>query len=687
MQLRPYQQSACDAALGWLRRSVDPCIIDAAPAAGKSFVIAHLAGALHKISGKRVLCLAPSANLVKQNHEKFLMTGEPASIFSASAGSKSTRHVVVFATPGTVKNSISRFCRQGSEGFCAVVVDECHGLTPTIRAIIDAMREANPNLRVIGLSGTPFRLGTGYIYRMWPDDENGTARVNGDDTCREPYFMKSVYRVSAREMLDQGFITPMDIGAINHDEAYDTSGIQLLPNGTLNPSTVDRAFVGHGRKTAGIVADVIAKAQGRAGGVMLFAATVRHAEEVLASLPAHNSAMVTGDSSVLFGQQSNMDAVVKAYRAEKVRYLVSVGQLTTGFDVSHTETIALLRYTESAALLQQILGRAWRLHDGKATSLLLDYANNLERHFPDGDIYNPDIKAGKSGGPGEPIEAHCPDCGHINEFSLNPDYADYQRDKNGYCMDVFGARIETEYGPMSAHYGRRCFGQVQTGPKGEYERCGYRWTSKECPQCAEPNDIAARFCCSCKAEIVDPNERLQIEFKQFKKDPTRPQTDVVISMNVSEGVSQRGNRTIRADWVTPYRQFSTWFQPEATHSRGMKEYRAFFAATTFGEVPQTISYCKDIESGFFRILAYNRPADEAPDQSAPEKPELQFGRREGQQECYECNGPLSGPNQSGVCKKCYDANPEYKLMAGRRSAEARGTYSNMTAAKPSGSYA
>ena len=177
-ELRPYQRKAVDAALSWLKRSIDPCLIDAAPAAGKSFMIAAIANALHSMSGKRVLCLAPSAELVKQNHEKYLMTGEPASIFSASAGTKSTRNVVIFGTPGTVKNSISRFCKQGPDGFCAVIVDECHGLTPTIRAIIDTMREANPNLRVIGLSGTPYRLGSGYVFRVWPDGADGTARVS-----------------------------------------------------------------------------------------------------------------------------------------------------------------------------------------------------------------------------------------------------------------------------------------------------------------------------------------------------------------------------------------------------------------------------------------------------------------------------------------------------------------------------
>lgn len=607
-ELRPYQRKAVDAALSWLKRSIDPCLIDAAPAAGKSFMIAAIANALHGMSGKRVLCLAPSAELVKQNHEKYLMTGEPASIFSASAGTKSTRNVVVFGTPGTVKNSISRFCKQGADGFCAVIVDECHGLAPTIRAIIDTMREANPNLRVIGLSGTPYRLGSGYVFRVWPDGADGTARVNGDDVTRDPYFMKCVYRVSAREMLDEGFITPMTIGAINTD-GYDTSGVELLPNGTLNHDTVERAFVGHGRKTAAIVADAMRQAQDRPGGVMLFAATVRHAEEIMASLPPGNSALVTGETA-------NRKDIIERYRAQKFRYLVSVGTLTTGFDVSHTETIVLLRYTESAALLQQILGRAWRLHTGKDTSLLLDYANNVERHFPDGDIYNPEIRAGKVGGGGEAIEAHCPECDHVNEFSLNPDYADYQRDRHGYCLDVFGAQIVTEYGPVAAHYGRRCFGMVRTGERGTYERCGYRWTGKDCPQCGEKNDIAARYCYVCKAEIVDPNEKLVADFKALKRDPTRPQTDEVISVEFRDGVSAKGNKTIRADWRTPFRHFTTWHMPEATHTRGMRDWALFDAATNGGTTcPATISYQKDAgASGFFRVLAYNRLPDVEPEQ-------------------------------------------------------------------------
>lgn len=590
--LRPYQQSACDAALSYMRTTTSPCLIDAAPAAGKSHMIAHIADRLHAISGgKRILCLAPNAKLVAQNKEKMDLTGHKSSIFSASAGAKSTRHHIVFGTPGTVNNAISRF---NTGEYCAVVVDECHGMTPTIRAIIMSMRAGNPNLRVLGLTGTPYVLGKGYIFRQHPD-----GKVNGDDVTRDPYFTKAVYQVSAREMLDAGYITPMIVGSINTD-AYDTSGVVLLPNGRLDDSTVERAFVGHGRQTAHVVADVVAQAQHRTGGVMLFAATVAHAHEIMASLPPGNSVLVTGDMDLAAEKRAVAD-----YKAHRKRYVVSVGKLTTGFDSPWTEIIAVLRYTESATLLTQILGRAWRLFDGKKNALWLDYAGNAERHFPDGDIYRPTIKAGKATEAGEGITAECPSCGYENQFSATDDGKVYQLDKHGYCLDVWGERVETEYGPMPGHYGRRCNGLVKIGP--EYDRCGYYWTSKDCEACGEKNDIATRFCRSCKAEIINPNDRLVLQFEALKKDPYAPQTDEVLSMTRKDSVSQRGNAVVRADWVTPYRKFSTWHQPGATFDKARRDWQRFDEATREG-APATVSYVKEM-NGFFRILAFNEVAD------------------------------------------------------------------------------
>ena len=81
-------------------------------------------------------------------------------------------------------------------------------------------------------------------------------------------------------------------------------------------------------------------------------------------------------------------------------------------------------------------------------------------------------------------------------------------------------------------------------------------------------------------------------------------------MDAKESISQRGNPTLRVDWVTPHRQFTTWFQPAATFAKAIAEYERFISVTKEGP-PATISYVKDRDSGFYRIIAYNMPADES----------------------------------------------------------------------------
>ena len=594
--LRPYQQAAVDAAIAWMRKSIDPFVIDAATGAGKSHIIAAIAANIHKRTGKRVLCLAPSAELITQNREKYLATGNPASIFSASAGAKELRHPVVFGSPLTVKNKISRF---GAE-YGLVVIDEAHGLTPTVRGILDAMRAANPNLRICGLTATPYRLGSGWIYRIGPQ-----GQVHGEDVAREPFFTKCVYTVGARDLIDQGFLTAPVIGG-TMAEGYDTHGMVANAQGKFDAADVDRAYHGHGRKTAAIVADVVFQSQDRQG-VMFFAATVRHAHEIMASLPPELSVMVTGETG-----KAERDSLIRRFKAKAIKYLVNVSVLTTGFDAPHVDLIAILRKTESVGLLQQIIGRGLRISPGKTDCLILDYTTNLEDHCPDGDLFAPVVKAGKLGGSGG-IVATCPICAFENEFSAHKDYLDAKLDAAGYVLDLDGQQVMTEWGPMPGHHGRRCMNMLRTGARGEYERCGYRWTSKECPHCAAPNDIGARYCFECKGEIVNPNDKLQADFKALKRDPTRHQTDEVVRMECKPGISRNGNKTIRIEWVTPYRQFTTWVQPEATNSRGMRDYALWNDATEKGELmPETVTYRKDAATGFFVVSGYNGKADHAP---------------------------------------------------------------------------
>lgn len=616
MQLRSYQQAAVDAATAHLRRSIMPGLLDLATGAGKSLIVAEIAKWIFQTSGKRVLCLQPSAELTAQNHEKYMATGNKASIYSASAGGKCFKHPVVYGTPGTVKNSLNRFGDQ----FAAVIIDEAHGITNSIKMIVGAMRGRNPNLRVLGLTATPYRMRDGYIYQY---DIDGSFMP--EEVAIAPYFNQLLYRVTTRELIEMGYLTPAhaepDLAA-----AYEGAGsIELNSQGKYNAADLERVFEGRGRLTSQIVSDVVSHAQGRRG-VMLFAATVQHAQEIMESLPAEYSRMLGGTINM---KKAERRALVEDFKAQKFKYLVSVATLTTGFDAPHVDLIAVLRATESPGLFQQIIGRGLRLYDGKEDCLVLDYAENIKRFDLQDDLFTPDVKAKRASGGGERVPIICPICDFENQFILNPEYIEMDYDRYGYVLDLEGNNLQSEYGPIPSHFGRRCTGQDRDpAHPGAYVQCSYRWTYKECPECGEHNDIAARYCVSCKHELVDPNEKLQRDFVMVKKDPYAISTDEVISWSAHPHTTQSGMDSVRCDYQTEYRSFPVYYNPWSKHPDAVRSwvslskavYRGHVApdAQTFlrhlakGTPPKTITYRKNRDTDFFEARDHNRPADVAP---------------------------------------------------------------------------
>lgn len=614
--LRYYQQNAHDASMSWARKNIAPAIVEAATGAGKSHIIAALAESFYNLSGKHVLCTAPSAELVEQNHGKFLATGNPASIFSASLGIKSLRHPVVFGTPITIKNAIAKFGKK----FGLVVLDECEGITPTIQHIISNIREENDKLRVLGLTATPYRTGSGLIYAM---DEND--RPSSADECRDPYFIKKIFTIRARQLINEGYLTAPVIGSI-HGDHYDTKNLKLNSMGKFFPADIDRAFVGHNRKTSRIVQDIIEQSRYRRG-VMIFAATVQHAIEIMASLPPQLSRMIGGKINTGTNERRRL---VEDFKAKKFKYLVSVGTMTVGVDFTHVDVIAFMRSMESIRLMQQIAGRGSRVEYAagypldtveqrlvaissglKKDFLILDYGENFERHCPDGDLYNPQIKANKGKSSDTTITAVCEYCNTENEFSARPNDDGFDIDVNGYYVDLNGLRIMTEHGSIPAHYGRRCMA-LHRQNDGSFLQCGYYWTSKECPneECNELNDIAARYCRKCKTEIINPNDKLIADFKARKKDPYQMQCDLVLSWSFKKTLSAKGNEVLKVDFVTEHRNVTIWYQIRSSKTWFIKQYESLINATEgLEKMPDTITYRKQ-DSGFYEVFAYNQPHDE-----------------------------------------------------------------------------
>ena len=579
---RPYQKRAIDAAIQWIKKNTEPCLLDLATAAGKSIIAALLGDAIIKMSkGKKVLCLCPDARLVKQNAEAYSLISDEYSIYSASI-SKSLRHNFVVATEGTF---ISIADKTNGE-FCCVIMDEADRITNTNKKIIEILREKNPNLRVIGMTGSPWRTKEGYIYEI---DLDGSVV----EETTNPYYKKVVERVTPRELIESGYATPYK--NIPVSEKYETENIKLNKDGSFDQKDIDHAFVGRGNKTSAVVQDIVDKANQRnARAVLIYAATIDHCYEIMESLPNYNSAMMHGGMSDKENKQAVQDL-----RDGKIRYLVNVGMAAVGLSINHVDIIAFLRLTESSRFYTQVLGRGMRLDEFKEDFWVLDYTANQENLFPDGDLFNPKIIAyGKK----ESIksEIQCPDCHSVNSVTLRPNPDGYDIDPFGYFLDLAGERVEYEGQHFPAHFSRRC-SHVEVRGHNVFERCSYFWSYKECTECGHKSDLTARKCSECGELLIDPNAKLIAEFKAFKKDLSQVQTDAINFIRKKTVRTKSGNDGIQISFGTPERIVQVIMS-----NKVMPKFYDLFLNSDFA--PKTITYKKS-SSGYMHIYDFNRETD------------------------------------------------------------------------------
>ncbi|EKP4404540.1 DEAD/DEAH box helicase [Vibrio parahaemolyticus] len=460
--LRPYQADSVKAVIHYFRKHSTPAVIVLPTGAGKSLVIAELA----RLAKGRVLVLAHVKELVEQNHAKYEGYGLKGAIFSAGLGRKETDQQVVFASVQSVVRNLDSFKNQ----FSLLVIDECHRVpddkNSSYQKVITHLRELNPGIKVLGLTATPYRLGMGWIYQY---HTRGQVR-----TEESRFFRDCIFELPIRYLLDENFLTParmMDAPVLS----YDFSQLKPANTGRYKEAEMDMVIDKAKRATPQIVEQIIQYSRERKG-VMIFAATVRHAQEIHGLLPEGETAIVIGDTPT-----PERDAIIQAFKNREIKYLVNVSVLTTGFDAPHVDLIAILRPTESVSLYQQIVGRGLRLSEGKNECLVLDYAGNSY------DLYQPEVGDPKPDSTSEIITIPCPACGFNNNFWG-------KLDSNGFLLE---------------HFGRRCQGYFEDEDTGEREHCGYRFRAKYCGECGADNDIAARICHECDATLVDPDKKLK----------------------------------------------------------------------------------------------------------------------------------------------------------------------------------
>ena len=463
LSLRPYQAKAIEATLQHFKKSKRPAVLVLPTGAGKSIIVAKLA----HLAKSRVLVLAHVKELVEQNFEKYSLFSKDATLYSAGLGEKDSSGKVVFASIQSMYNAEDL----AFENFGLVIVDECHriGMSENTQyhQVIQRLKNKNSKLFVLGLTATPYRLDTGWIYEY---HYLGEKKSN-----QSKFFYKCIYEITLKELIDQRYLT-MPVKINSPVSGYDFSKLTNKPFHSFDPKIIEEILLKNNNLTKVIIENIkhISEEYQRSG-VMIFTASVKHARSLIKLFERNEVRLITGETP-----QDERDLIIKDFKEKSFRYLINVSVLTTGFDAPHVDLIAILRPTESVSLYQQIIGRGLRLSKDKEECLILDYTGQ------DYDIYSPEIGKDYQFDGLKLKEVECPLCQFKN---------------------MFWAKVDLE-GDIIEHYGRKCKAAYED-ERGNYKDCLYLFRYKLCPNCQQENDIAARECRYCNSELVDIEKSLK----------------------------------------------------------------------------------------------------------------------------------------------------------------------------------
>lgn len=343
-------------------------------------MIVSLATDAVKKWNRRVLIVSHVKELIQQVSDSLeKWTDIRFGIFSSGIGRKEIGNDIVVAGVQSIYKKAMK------KKFDLLIVDEVHLVPPDgqgmYRSLISNLRELNPNLKMCGLTATPYRTGYGSI--VGPDE----------------MFNSLAYEADVADLISDGFLTKLTNRPGGHEA--DLSGVKTVA-GEYNAKELEEAFRG---VTDDEVRDMVSRTRDRKR-VLVFASGVDHAERI-ANQIGESARHVHGSMLPM-----ERDSIISSFRDGDIKYLVNCRILTTGFDDPETDCIVLMTATQSLVLYVQMVGRGLRKSDSKQNTMILDYGGNIRRHGPLDSVVVP-IKKQKQAGTKAPITKDCPNCGEI----------------------------------------------------------------------------------------------------------------------------------------------------------------------------------------------------------------------------------------------------------------------------------
>ncbi len=378
MQLRPYQLHAVTALFHfWQKNTEGHPIICAPTGSGKSRILAEICRVvLGKRPSYRIVVASHRKELIEQNAKHLYdLLGQPIGIYSAGLGQKTMRAV-------TVANIQSIYKKQ-LDSLQLLIIDECHLLSPEddsmYQRFIKSLRVVNPQLKIVGLSATPYRVDQGSLI------------------CQGSVFTHICYDIPLKQLIAEGFLSP--VISKGTAEPVDFSDVRRSGH-DFNQGELENKML---PLTAAHCAE-IAKIQNRKK-VLIFCTGIAHAQAVESELQK----LGMRGASVYSGMiPMEREQILRRFRHGDLQFVCNCNILTTGYDHPELDAIAILRATKSASLYVQMVGRGMRIAPDKKDLLVLDFGGNILRHGCIDQIF---VKQkGEAVEIGHAPEKECPEC-------------------------------------------------------------------------------------------------------------------------------------------------------------------------------------------------------------------------------------------------------------------------------------
>jgi len=398
-KMRYYQQDAYDSFFRYTAKNHKKNPLMVLPTgSGKSLLQAEIVLKILSYPKTRILMLTHQKELIRQNFEEFdglLEDGlsNLVGIYSAGLKRRDTEHRVIFAGIQSVHKKAWEL-----GWFDLVLIDECHLLPPDgngmYRTFLEEQKKINPKIVIAGLSATPYRMKSGLL-------TEGDGAIF-DNICHETTVSELINKDDYRNKAGEQYLC--NLISKNGVNKADLSGVAIRA-GEYRAEEMQGAFNKSDLVNKAVL-EIVNYCEQRKK-VLIFAAGIDHAEQVKNVLEALGQS-----AGVVHSKRSGAenDKQIADFKSGKVKFLINMGILTTGFNEKAIDCVVLLRATCSPGLYYQMVGRGLRLHPDKKDCLVLDFGKNVERF---GAIDKMEIvknkKTGKSE-PGEMPQKECPVC-------------------------------------------------------------------------------------------------------------------------------------------------------------------------------------------------------------------------------------------------------------------------------------